>query len=130
MAPRSSADRAAATIQRAVTDDDVKSGTVVTGKKPEDLKVKLRDKEFRVDDELGAMAMFEWAAAAELSIDDQAGLAAVHAMLQDVIHEDDWQEFRHYARVTRPKIKVDELIEVINGASELISGRPTEQPSG
>lgn len=125
-------DKTAARLQLATADDEVKSGTVVTGKAPEELKVKLRNKEFRVDDELGAMALFEWAGAAELSTDDQAGLAAVHAMLQDVIHPDDWQEFRHFARTDRnpKKVSADELIQVINDAGELIGGRPTEPSSG
>ncbi len=125
-ASKPATDRAAAQIQAALTDDDVKSGTVVAKK----YVVKLRDREFQVADELGAMAMFEWAAASELSLDDASGLAAVFAMLEDVIHDDDWREFRYFARAARPKISGEELIQVINDASEVITGRPTEQPSG
>jgi L-alanine-DL-glutamate epimerase-like enolase superfamily enzyme len=137
MATSRTTDRAAAKLQLAAVDEEVKSGTVVTDVKKGDdgepdnrLRVKLRNEEFLVDDELGTMAMLEWAAASDLSIDDNAGLAAVHAMLEDVIHPDDWAEFRHYARTARPKISADELIKVINDAAELISGRPTEPASG
>lgn len=130
MTTAKSADRAAAALQRATTDEEVKSGTVVEPSAGKPLIVKLRDKEFRVDDELGAMAMFEWAAASQLAVDDWEGLAAIFAMLQDVIHPDDWQEFRHYARTARPKVQADDLIKVINDATELIGGRPTEPSTG
>lgn len=131
MATAKNTDRAAAAIQRATTDKEVKSGTVVEAV-PVDapLKFKIREQEYRVDDELGTMAMLEWAAASELSTDDQAGLAAIHAMLQDVVHPDDWADFRHYARTARPKITPDELIQVINDAAELISGRPLKPATG
>ena len=131
MTTAKSADRAAAAIQRAATDEEVKSDTVVEGipaDKP--LMVKLRDKTFRVDDELGAMAMFEWAAASQLAVDDWEGLAAIFAMLQDVVHPDDWQEFRHFARTARPKVQAEDLIKVINDATELIGARPTKRSTG
>lgn len=124
-------DRELAAVQLSQTDpealtDDTVEGEVV-GKKEYDT-VKLKDKEFRLAESIGAMPMLKWAAAADLGADDPRGLAAIYAMLQDTILTDDWSAFEQHA--TLSKADAEELLDVVSKGLEVISGRPTKRQSG
>lgn len=127
-------DRELATIQLSKTEDDALAEGTVEGKavaKKEWDYVTLGEgkeqKKFRLREKVGAMAMFKWSAAAELSSDDPRALGAIYALLKSLIHKEDWQKFEEYA--LNEDADAEELLDVITVALETISGRPTSQPS-
>lgn len=118
-------DRDLAKLQLVSADEDALAGDkkdIKTG------QVEFKDAKFHVAEKIGAMPMLEWAGAADLDTDGPEGLAAIFRMLEDVIHEDEWKKFRTHARKT--KADADELLDVINRGMEIVTGNPTEQPSG
>lgn len=84
---------------------------------------------FTVADEIGAMPLMEFAAAAEAGVDSNSldGLAAMHSMIADCMVDGDWSRFKQTAR--KHKASGDELLEVCTKLYEVISGRPSESPS-
>lgn len=93
-----------------------------------DLVIKLRDKEFRLAEDVGLMPLMEWAAAADVDVASADGLRAVFYVLKDAVHPDEWAEFRKYSR--DEKVQAEELLDFANAALEALAGRPTEEPSG
>jgi hypothetical protein len=101
---------------------------------PEDKRVKrtvdgpsltFKDEEFALSEEIGYMALMEWAAASDLAVDSGEGLIAIYHMLQSVLRDDtEFKAFRAHARVT--KGGPEELLDFINAAMEAITARPTE----
>lgn len=85
---------------------------------------------FTIADEVGVMPLLEFAAAADAGTDagDLAGLAAMHALLRDCLAEGEWARFRAVARDN--KADADTLLAVCSKVYEVISGRPTESPTG
>lgn len=85
---------------------------------------------FTIADEVGTMPLLEFAAAAEDGTDSSElrGLAAMHALLKDCLIEGDWPRFRESAK--RNKADADTLLSVCTRVYEVISGRPTESPTG
>ena len=85
--------------------------------------------QIRVADEVGLMPIMDFAAAAAGGVDtaDMAGLAAIRSMLQDCIAEDDWAQFAALSK--KNKADGELLLAVVQAVMEVISGRPTEQPS-
>jgi hypothetical protein len=127
----SKTDRELAAVQLSITDKEALSpGTVeavegnVVGKKEYD-EVKLGDKKFRIREKIGAMAMFKWSAASELSTEDPRALGAIYAMLRSVIMKEDWSAFEDYALDN--DADAEELLNVITESLEIVAGRPTEQ---
>lgn len=118
-------DREIAVVQLGSADAEVLAGDIVDHAHGE---VELKGRKFRVADSIGSMALLMWAAAADLSTDDHGAPAAIYHMLEDVIVEDEWTAFRHHALQT--KATAEDLLGVINKGMELISGTPTEEPSG
>lgn len=80
---------------------------------------------YRIREKIGAMAMFKWSAASELSSDDPRALGAIYALLKSLIHKEDWQKFEDQA--LNEDADAEELLDVITASLELISGRPTSQ---
>ena len=80
---------------------------------------------YRLREKIGAMAMFKWSAASELSSDDPRALGAIYALLKSLIHKDDWAKFEEQA--LNEDIDAEELLDVITSALEIIAGRPTAQ---
>lgn len=93
-----------------------------------EVTVPLRDREFRLADEVGVMPLMEWAATAGNKTAGIAGLRAIFFVLEDVVHPDDWEEFKQYAR--EEKIPSDVLFSFVNAALEAVAGRPTGDASG
>jgi hypothetical protein len=88
--------------------------------------IKFKGKEYRVADKVGVWPLMQLARAAEsgLTLGDQKGLAAAHAMLQDVIHPDDWGQFQE-DMIAGKITDMDELLEACRQATELVSERMT-----
>ena len=85
---------------------------------------------FTVAAEVGGMPLMEFAAAADAGVDSDslAGLAAMHAMIEDCLVDGEWSRFKTAAK--RNKASADLLMDVCAKLYEVISGRPTESPSG
>lgn len=84
---------------------------------------------FTIASETGTMPLLEFAAAAEQGADasDMRGLAAMHALFEDCLIPEDWPRFKAVAREN--KADADVLLAVCGRVYEVISGRPTQQPS-
>ncbi len=85
---------------------------------------------FTIADEVGAMPLLDFAAAAEAgtSTGEMQGLAAMRQLLQDCLVPEDWPRFH---RVSIEQKASDEvLMEVCVAVYGAVSGRPTESPSG
>jgi hypothetical protein len=79
--------------------------------------------EFRLGHSPSIMALMEWGAST-----GGESLVAAFNVLKDLVHEDDWDEFRVYARENN--IGAGEFGDFINAATEALAGRPTEAASG
>lgn len=131
MPPRTSSDRRAATSQLRAADQSARVGksTRAKGDDADAITVPLRDQEFRLADDVGVMPLMEWVAAAEgKNSETGKSLVAIFHVLEDTVHEDDWDDFRQYGREN--KVKAKEYGEFINAALEAIAGRPTEDATG
>jgi hypothetical protein len=92
--------------------------------KPEPPKIKFQGKEYRVADDVGIWPLMQFSAAAEsgLNLGDQKGLAALYAMLKDVIHPDDWGQFQD--DMLSSKIKdLQALLDLSQDAVEMIQAK-------
>lgn len=123
-------DRELAEVQLSQVDEEAKSD-VVEGKVVEDDGktydyVELKDEKFRLREKVGAMAMFKWSAASEMSSDDPRALGAIYAMIKSVILKEDWGKFEDHALDT--DADAEELLDVVTKGLEIISGRPTSRP--
>lgn len=65
-------------------------------RREDDEKLHYRGQSYRLADKIGVWPMMQLARAAEqgLSSTDSKGLAALHAMFEDMIHPDDWARFQ------------------------------------
>jgi hypothetical protein len=90
-----------------------------------DLKVKVRDKEFKVQRDAPIFVLMEWAAAD----DNTQSLVAVYHVLKEIVAVDEWPAFAAFARTLRDKDALKDLIDFQNRAFEAISGNPTEPPA-
>lgn len=90
-------------------------------------KAPLCGKFFQVDTEQGLMPLMEWSAAND-SADPKNGpqLAALFYLLKDIVHPDDWDDFREHAKAS--KAKGPDFVKFQNAAAEVIAAVPTEQP--
>lgn len=91
-----------------------------------DTFLKVRDVEFKLAEELSLMA------AAKMSLmaddDDEMDLETLYLMLQSIVADSDWKKFERYT--IQKRISPDEIVGIIAGGLEAISGRPTVEPSG
>lgn len=131
MATTAKTDRELAAVQLAKTDKEALADLTVeavegnvVGKKEYDT-LKFGDREFRIREKIGAMAMFKWSAASELSTDDPRALAAIYAMLRSVILKEDWGAFEDYALDV--DADAEQLLDVVTHGLEIVAGRPTAQ---
>jgi hypothetical protein len=92
-------------------------------------RVKFEGESFRVASKIGLMPLMRFAHIAKSGVDsnEMAGLAAMYDLLEQVISDEDWERFQDHAIATRAG--GDELMAVIPAAIEVISSRPTRQPS-
>ncbi len=129
-APRTSGNTRAARTQLKTADQSARIGKDSRAKdKGGELTVPLKGQEFRLAEDVGVMPLMEWVVAADGKDGENAkSLVAVYHVLQDTVHEDDWDEFRQHSRET--KCKAEDFGNFINAALEALAGRPTEEPSG
>ena len=136
MASTRTGDRRAASSQLKTVDQSARVGAGSRAKEEAgELTVPLKNKdgsevfESRLADEVGIMPLMEWVAAAEGKKDETSkSLVAVYHVLEDTVHEDDWDEFRAFGR--EHKLQAKEYGEFINSALEAVAGRPTEESTG
>lgn len=138
---RRTGDTRAATSQLKTADQDARVGKTArasVGKEAQltaPLVIKAKDagskdvsRDFRLAEDVGIMPLMEWAAASDRDVASADGLRAVFYVLQDAVHEDDWAEFRKYAR--EHKAAATDMLEFANAALEALAGRPTEDVTG
>jgi hypothetical protein len=96
---------------------------------PTDGRVSVLGHSYRVAEKVGLMPLLKFAHAANEGIDSQdiEGLNAIYEMLNDCIHEKDWDRFQK--EMTKEKAFVDDLLPVVQQAIQIISARPTGEPS-
>lgn len=127
MAAKTSAkdDRELAQVQAETIEDDVKKANY-RYEKNGDAFVTVADKEFKLAEELSLMA------AAKMSLmqddDEEMDLEALYLLMQSIIADEDWKKFERF--VITKRVSAEDLIGVIAGGLEAISGRPTGEPSG
>lgn len=90
--------------------------------------VPLKDKKFLIAESVGFMPIAKFARFQKISVDDPRAMEALYDMLQNVIHDDAWDDFELHASETRAN--ADDLLDVVSAVLEHLSGRPTEQRGG
>lgn len=126
---RNSGDSRAASTQLKSVDQNARVGKGTRAIEVRgELLIPLRDREFRLASDVGIMPLMEWAAAADKDVASADGLRAVFYVLQDVVHEEEWAEFRKFTRDN--KVDANELLDFANSALEALAGRPTEDATG
>jgi len=97
---------------------------------PTDGRVTVLGHSYKVADKVGLMPLLKFAHAADQGIDSQdiEGLNAIYEMLNDCIAPADWDRFQK--EMTKEKAFVDDLLPVVQQAIQIISARPTGEPSG
>lgn len=96
---------------------------------PVDGRVTVLGHSYKVAEKVGLMPLLKFAHAADQGIDSQdiEGLNAIYEMLNDCIHPDEWDRFQK--EMTAAKAFVDDLLPVVQQAIQIISARPTGEPS-
>lgn len=92
--------------------------------KPAPLTIKFMGTEYRVADKVGVWPLMQFARAAEMgvSLRDAKGLAALHAMLQDAIHPDDWGQFQE-DMIAQKTVDLQAMMDVSQQVVQLLSER-------
>jgi hypothetical protein len=94
--------------------------------------VSLKGARFRVSEQVGLMALMDYAEIAEQGVDSDAvaGLAAMKRLLKELIDARDWKRFHTWTLTER--ITGDELGLIIGQAMAIADAqsRPTGSPSG
>lgn len=120
-------DRELAVVQAAAVRADggeISDGAVIGAE-----KVELLGRSFRLADATGIMPLMKFSAAADLTTaDGSKALAAMYALLRDLIHADDWAAFENHAIDT--KAEAEDVFDVMNKAMEIVAGRPTKPAAG
>lgn len=92
------------------------------------LTVAIAGRPFRISGSIGLMPLMEWAAAREeLDATDNSALVGMFRILKDLVHPDEWNEFRKFTR--DEKCTDQQFIDFQNAAMEAIAARPTEAPA-
>lgn len=97
-------------------------------KKPDPGTLSFLGSDYRLASKIGIWPMMQFARAAEsgLSSADQKGMAAIHALLQDVIHPDDWGRFED-DMITKKLDDLEPLLQVVSDAIAVVARRQGER---
>ncbi len=89
--------------------------------KPPRPVIKFKGSEYKLAEEIGVWPLMQFSAAAEsgLTLGEQRGLAALYAMLHDVIHEDDWGRFQQ-DMITQKTQDLTALMRLANDAVAML----------
>lgn len=109
--------------------------------KPPAPSITFMGESYKVAAKIGVWPLMQFARAAEAGVNmtDHRGLAAFHAQMQDVIHEDDWGRFQE--DMIMKKVDMEELLECARQAVEIVqaamvakappaNGQANGQPNG
>lgn len=86
----------------------------------------IRDKRFKLVDQLPGIIMLDLGLAADPSATTNEQARATRQFLHAVIHPDDVGAFEHFLRTAVPVIDMDELGKIMENLLTEISGRPTK----
>jgi hypothetical protein len=88
----------------------------------------IKGKYFKLADSIGLMPLMEWAASSdEVDGRNASQILGLYRVLQDIVHEDDWAEFKQFCR--EAKAIDQDFIDFQNAAMEAIAARPTQEPA-
>jgi len=87
-------------------------------------------KMFRISDRVGLLPLAEFAYHANSGMDtgDMGAMAAIYEMLKDCIRPEEWPAFLRWGKDI--KADVEDLMDVVNQTTELLTARPTVPGSG
>lgn len=96
---------------------------------PSGQSIQFAGESFEVAEKIGLMPLMRFAhlARAGVDADDMEGLDAMYSLLQQCLTDDAWRRFEDAA--TRSRAGGDELMAVVKDAIEVMTARPTGQPS-
>jgi hypothetical protein len=126
---RTRAARQVRRVQAATADDKVRLPAGERAVEVADgvITAELSGRSFRLAESIGLMPLMEWAAAQDdIDTRNSVALLGFYRVLQDLVHEDDWPDFRKHAREQKSTDK--ELVAFQNAAVEALAARPTEEP--
>lgn len=94
-----------------------------------DLTIEFGGETFRTASKVALMPLMKFAHLARKGVDadDMEGLAAIYDLIRATIADDEWARFEQVATDTRAE--TEELLGVARQAIEVISARPTNEPS-
>jgi hypothetical protein len=117
-------------VQAATTDEKVRlpAGKRAAEIADGELAAPIAGRMFRLSDSIGLMPLMEWAASRdEVDTTNTGALLSFYRILQDLVHPDDWQEFRAHTREN--KCIDEEFIAFQAAALEALAARPTREPA-
>jgi hypothetical protein len=96
---------------------------------PQATEAEKQGRMFRIADRVGLLPLAEFAYHANSGMDtsDMGALAAIYEMLKDCIRPEEWDAFIRYGKEI--KADVEDLMDVVNQTTELLTARPTGQGS-
>ncbi|MEU7978251.1 hypothetical protein AB0B63_06935 [Micromonospora sp. NPDC049081] len=92
-------------------------------------KVTFLGEEYRIADKVGLMPLMRFAVAAKsgMESDDMEALAAMYSLIKDCIDATEWPRFERDA--TDKKADQDDLLKVVTDVIQVLTARPTRQPT-
>lgn len=103
---------------------------ILRSQHPNATEEEKQGKMFGIADRVGLLPLAEFAFHANSGMDtgDMGALAAIYEMLKDCIRPEEWKSFIRYGKEI--KADVEDLMDVVNQTTELLTARPTGRPSG
>lgn len=103
---------------------------ILRSQHPQATDAEKQGKAFSIADRVGLLPLAEFAYHANSGMDtgDMGAMAAIFEMLKDCIRPEEWKAFLHYGK--QIKADVEDLMDVVNQTTELLTARPTVPDSG
>lgn len=92
---------------------------------PEGDYLPVRDKKFRLVDEIPGITMLKLSAASDPKTPIPAQMSAIFDFFDKIVVVDERAEFMDFLADAIPVIQFEELNEILTNATEIIGGRPT-----
>lgn len=102
---------------------------ILRSQHPQATAAEKQGKAFGIADRVGLLPLAEFAYHANSGMDtsDMGAMAAIYEMLKDCIRPEEWPAFLRYGKSI--KAEVEDLMDVVNQTTELLTARPTGQGS-
>ena len=102
---------------------------ILRSQHPQATAAEKQGKAFGIADRVGLLPLAEFAYHANSGMDtgDMGAMAAIYEMLKDCIRPEEWPAFLRYGK--QIKAEVEDLMDVVNQTTELLTARPTGQGS-